>query len=58
MNFIGNDIVEIKIEELAYFVDHKCRFCNFKPARCSDKLGCYEGIQEYLKEKQNEICNS
>jgi hypothetical protein len=51
-------IIQISKEDLAYLASHKCRFCEYSEARCSQATGCYEGILEYLRNKENELRNS
>lgn len=51
MTFINDyPVVKINIEELAYMISHKCKFCKFKEARCSEKDGCENGVLEFLSD--------
>jgi len=40
--------IKIDMNELAHMIAHKCRYCEYKEGRCSEKNGCEEGVLDYL----------
>ena len=51
----ANDIIRVNIKDLAHMIAHKCQYCKYKEAQCSEINGCENGILGWLKD---EICNS
>ena len=50
MTFTKESSFNIDVKELAHMISHKCEYCKFKEARCSEKNGCEEGVFEFLSD--------
>lgn len=39
---------EFELDKLVNMIAHKCDYCLFSPAQCSEKNGCEKGVKAFL----------
>lgn len=46
---IEGDVFKIDKTQLAYMIAHKCEYCSYHTAICSEPNGCERGVREGLQ---------